>query len=152
MEFSQQFSLLYMIIILFVLFIYLSISVFPYSRVLSSKLVCGDCVILFFCFLSVFYLKWSVNIYSYIKKPLKTKTRSGTSLPGSFSSWLLNKNISLDKFYQLAKFHCLLASTLWDIGQYVYCVLGFDVINSETNLIFLIKWFSLHHQNVKTKN
>ena len=44
-----------------------------------------------------------------------------TSLPNSFSDWLLEENISLVMFYYLTKFHCLVAFTSWDIGQYVYC-------------------------------
>ena len=31
------------------------------------------------------------------------------------------KNVSHDKSYQLTRFHCLIAFTSWDIGQYVYC-------------------------------
>ena len=37
---------------------------------------------------------------------LKNKKGSGTSLPASFSAWLLKKSISLVTLYQLAKFHC----------------------------------------------
>ena len=37
------------------------------------------------------------------------------------SPWFLKKNISLVTFYKLTKFHCLVAFTLWEIGQYVYC-------------------------------
>ena len=51
----------------------------------------------------------------------KNKKRSGTSLPASFSAWFLKKNIFIIIFYDLTKFYCLLAFTLWDIGQYVYC-------------------------------
>ena len=52
---------------------------------------------------------------------LKNKKRSWTSLPASFSTWFLKKNISLVTFYYMTEFHCLLIFTLWDIGQYVYC-------------------------------
>ena len=52
---------------------------------------------------------------------VKSKKRSGTSFPASFSAWLLRKNIFLVTFYYLIKFHCLVAFTLWDIAQYVYC-------------------------------
>ena len=55
------------------------------------------------------------------KALLKSKKRSGTSHPASFSAWFLKRNISLVIFYQLIKFHCLVDSTLWDIGPYVYC-------------------------------
>ena len=46
-------------------------------------------------------------------------------------------------FYYLTKFHCLIAFTSWDIGQYVYCncLSVCDVINFEINLLFLIKLF-----------
>ena len=49
------------------------------------------------------------------------KKKSGTSLPISFSSWFLNKNIYLILFCYMIKFHCLAAFYLWDIWQYVYC-------------------------------
>ena len=52
---------------------------------------------------------------------LKNKKRSGTNLSASFSAWLLKKNISLVIFYYLTKIHCLVAFTLSDIAQYVYC-------------------------------
>ena len=55
------------------------------------------------------------------KASLKNENRSGTSFPGSFSTWFLKKNISLVIFYYLTKFHCLVAFTSWDIGQYGYC-------------------------------
>ena len=35
--------------------------------------------------------------------------------------WFFKKNLSDVIFYQLSKFHCLIAFTSWDIGQYVYC-------------------------------
>ena len=48
-------------------------------------------------------------------------------------------------FYQLIPFHCLIAFTSCDIGQYAYCNYLFpvaDVRNFEINLSFLIKLFS----------
>ena len=54
---------------------------------------------------------------------LKTKKRSGTSLPDPFSLRFLKKNISLVTFYDLTKVHCLIAFTLWNIRQYLYCKL-----------------------------
>ena len=58
----------------------------------------------------------------YLKKAfLKNKKRSTTSLPASFSAWFLKKNISLVIFFYLAEIQCLVAFTLRDIGQYVYC-------------------------------
>ena len=51
---------------------------------------------------------------------LKKKRRSGTSLPASFSPLLLKKNISLVILSYLTKFQCLVVSTSWDIGRYVF--------------------------------
>ena len=48
------------------------------------------------------------------------KNGLGTSLFASFSAWLLKKNIRLFIFYYFTKLYCLVAFTLWDIGQYVY--------------------------------
>ena len=45
---------------------------------------------------------------------------SGNSLSITFWVWFFNKNISHVTFYWLAKFHCLIAFTSWDIGQYAY--------------------------------
>ena len=50
----------------------------------------------------------------------RNKKRHGTSLPGSFSAWFPKKNIYHVIFFYLTKFQCLIAFTLWDIGQYVY--------------------------------
>ena len=52
---------------------------------------------------------------------LKNKKRSGTSLPVSFSKWILKKNVSLVMLYYLTKFHCLVAFTSLDFGHNVYC-------------------------------
>ena len=51
---------------------------------------------------------------------LKTRKRSWTSPPVSFSAWLLKEKIFLVIFLYLTKFHCLVAFTSWDIWQYVY--------------------------------
>ena len=59
--------------------------------------------------------------FTSFKAFLKSKKKSGTSLPASFSAWILNKNILLVIFYYLTKCHCLVAFTTWGIGQYVYC-------------------------------
>ena len=53
---------------------------------------------------------------------LKDKSRSGASLPASFSAWFLKKIISFVIFYYLGKCHCLVVFTLRDVGQYVYCI------------------------------
>ena len=49
------------------------------------------------------------------------KKRAETSLTSSFSAWFFKKNNPLDMFYYLTNFYCLVAFTLWDLGQYVYC-------------------------------
>ena len=41
---------------------------------------------------------------------------------------------------KLTLFPCLVAFTLWDIGQYVHCIVckpGCEVMNFEVNLIFI---------------
>ena len=60
---------------------------------------------------------WSWGLSKYIET-VKSKKKSGTF---SFSAWFLKKHISHVIFYYLTKFHCLVAFTSWDIGQYVYC-------------------------------
>ena len=104
-----------------------------------------------------FYCVPSWGLAKYFKTKLQTtyltsfeafffkKKRFVTSLPTSFSAWILKKNISLVIFHELTNFHCLVTSTSWDIGQ------SCDIMNFEINLIFLIKSFFLHDQKVKTK-
>ena len=57
---------------------------------------------------------------------LKNKKRSGTSFSASFCTWFLEKNFYLVRFYEMTKFHFLVAFTSWDIGQCVYynCLLA----------------------------
>ena len=62
---------------------------------------------------------WRPPGFTSYKTFLKNKKRSGTSLPTSFSTWFLKKNIYIVIFYYLTKFHCLVAFTSWDIVQYV---------------------------------
>ena len=102
------------------------------------------------------WLKLSCRAFTFTsyKAFLKSKKRSGNSLPASFSAWFLKKNIYIVIFYYLTKFQCLVAFPSWDIGQYVYCnclLTGCDLKNFEINLIYLNKSFLLHDQNVKTK-
>ena len=59
--------------------------------------------------------------FTLYKALLKNKKRSGISFPTTFSAWFLKKNISRVKFYYQTKIHCLVAFTLLDIAQYVYC-------------------------------
>ena len=77
---------------------------------------------------------WKLAFILY-KAFLKNKKRSRTSLPASFSDWLLKSNIAHVMFYWLIKFRYLIAFSSWDIAQYVYC----------NNLL-------LHNQKFKTKS
>ena len=52
---------------------------------------------------------------------LKNKNISQARLLASFSAWVLRQNISSFIFYYLTKFYFLVAFTLWDVGQYVFC-------------------------------
>ena len=47
------------------------------------------------------------------------KRVSGTNFCTTFYVWFFKKSIS--HFYSLIKFHCLVAFTFSDIGQYMYC-------------------------------
>ena len=58
-------------------------------------------------------LRCTPPAFTSYKSVLNMKKWSGTSLPASFSAWFLKKNIS--------KFHCLIAFTSRNVGQYVYC-------------------------------
>ena len=80
----------------------------------------------FNCLSSWDYRKWlklSCRPFAFTsyKAFLKNKKRSGTSLPASFSAWVLKKNIFVVIFHYLTKFQCLVVFTSWNIGQYVYC-------------------------------
>ena len=67
-------------------------------------------------------IKLQITCFYLIKSFFKrNKERSETSFPGSFYAWFLKINISPVIFYYLTKFHCLVAFTSWDIGQYMYC-------------------------------
>ena len=70
---------------------------------------------------------------------LKSKKRSWTSLPVTFSAWFLKKTIYFTKFYQSCSYMYV-----------IICWPSCDVINCEINIIFLIKPFFLHNQKVKT--
>ena len=60
----------------------------------------------------------------YIKTKLLTTcfylTCETTTLPALFSAWFLKKNVSYIIFYQLAKFHCLIVFSSWEIEQSVF--------------------------------
>ena len=74
-------------------------------------------------------LKLSCRPLAFISYKFFEKTKIGLeliSLPHflfsnfRFSPWFLKKNIYLFILYLLTKFHCRVAFTSWDIGQYVY--------------------------------
>ena len=74
------------------------------------------------------------------------------SLPVLFSAWFLKKNIYVI-FCYLTKFRCLVAFTLWDIGQYVYWLCFLTRLWRHKfwdNLIFRIKPFFLHGKKYNT--
>ena len=54
------------------------------------------------------------------------KKGSWTSFSIKFCAWFLKKNISHIIFYQLIKFHCLIAFISWDISKNVFvnCLLS----------------------------
>ena len=43
-----------------------------------------------------------------------------TSFWTTFCVWFFKENVSNVIFYHLTRFHCLIAFSSWDIGQYVY--------------------------------
>ena len=45
----------------------------------------------------------------------------GDSFYTIFCAWFFKKNGSHLVFYRLTQFHCLIAFTSWDIGQYLCC-------------------------------
>ena len=74
--------------------------------------------------------------------------------PASFSARFLKKNISHAIFSCLAKFHCLVVFTSWDLAIIciaIVCLPSCDVIHFEINPISLMNRFFLHDQKVKTK-
>ena len=79
---------------------------------------------------NLFLYKVPSAFFYFTRSSFKKQKRSGTSLPTSFLAWFLKKNISQVKFYQLTKFHSLIAITSWEVMaiqicnthmQYVYC-------------------------------
>ena len=71
---------------------------------------------------------------------LKNKKRSGTSLTASYSTWFLKKNISHIIFYELTKFHCLIALLLIILDNMcivIICLPGCDVYVLKLSLAFL---------------
>ena len=94
---------------------------------------------------------WSRNMlnFDFLEKGL------GIAFPPHFVYDFSKKIVSHVIFYYLTKFHCLIASTSWDIGQYVYSncfFLACDVTNFELKPYLLNQAVFLHDQNVKTKS
>ena len=83
-----------------------------YTVCFYSTLSCG--------YRDILKLSYRSLAFTSCKAFFKNKKRSRTSLPTSFSVWFLKKSY-LVIFYYVTRFHCLVASTSWDIGQYVYC-------------------------------
>ena len=82
--------------------------------------------------------------FTWHKVFLKSKKRSGISLPASCFAWFLKKNISHIMFYWLTKFHYQIPFTSWDTGQMSIALICFPVCGIkkfETNLRFPIKLF-----------
>ena len=82
------------------------------------------------------------------------KKGSGNSFSTTFCEWFFKKNVFQVMFYQPTKFHCLIAFTSWDIGQYVYCKCLLSRLwrqrfwnqpDLSNQAVFL------HDQNVRTK-
>ena len=105
-------------------------------------------------FYTVCFYMWQVEGYLKIlklsRKPLaftsykvflKYKKRSGTSLTASFTAGLFLKNTSHVIIYYLTRFHCLVAFTSRDIGQYCKCrckTLLFENVNIRSRDILHI--------------
>ena len=75
-----------------------------------------------------FYCKSSWRLSKYIETKLQTTCFYliqsffiNHKVWNSFSAWFLSKNIYLVILCYQTKFHCLIAFTSWDIGQYMYC-------------------------------
>ena len=100
-------------------------------------------------------IKLQITRFFVIKSFFKKQRGLELAFPASFSALLLKENIYLTKFCYLTKLNYVVASTSWDIGQYVRCncllTKMWHRINFKINPIFLIKPFLLHEQNVKTK-
>ena len=72
------------------------------------------------------------------------KKASGNSCSTTFCVWLFKKNVFHAIFYELTKFHCLIAFHLSGIANMriaIVCFPGCDVINFQINSIVLIKLF-----------
>ena len=92
---------------------------------------------------NLFYCIPKLRLSQYIKTKLQTtiklfwKIKRGleTCLPASFSAWFLKKNIPIVMFYYLTNFHCLLAFTSWDIGQFCIVITPFFINNPFLTLV-----------------
>ena len=88
-----------------------------------------NCLLTRFLQLKIFFKTWHTIMTNCINFRLLSlrdaqfkflRKRSGTSFSTKFCAYLLKKNVSHVAFYQVTKFHSLIAFTSWDIGQYVY--------------------------------
>ena len=80
--------------------------------------------------------------------------KKGFGLVSRICVWFFKKNISQILFYQLTKFHCLIAFTSWDIWQYVYykgLLSTLWRLNFEVYRNFLTKQFSYMTRNSEQK-
>ena len=96
---------------------------------------------------------WSLAFTSF-KDFLKNKKRSGTSLPASFSSWFLKKNIFTLYSINLSNFIVWFSFLLDILGNMQIDIVCFPVEhvkNFEINCDFLIKPFSFMTKKVRTK-
>ena len=103
----------------------------PFSKKIKIEHISRSIVLSFILFVfivcqaedyqNILKLSYRPLVFSSYKAFLKNKKRSRSVLPPSHSACFLKKNICLVIFYYLTKFHCLVALTSWDIGQYVYC-------------------------------
>ena len=104
----------------------------PFSKSQNREYFCVNILKFYIYFLIVCqvenYRKWlklscRPLAFTSHKAFLKSKKRSGASLPALFLVWLLKKICYVVMFHYLSKFQCLVYFTSWDIGQYVYCLL-----------------------------
>ena len=95
--------------------------------------------------INLFLFYAQVEVHQKINKTNVLITCSGTSLPASFSSWILKKNIFILYSINWPNLIAWLRSLLDTLGN-MYIVIIYwavcDVINIEISLSFLIKSFS----------
>ena len=100
--------------------------------------------VFFYCMTSWGLSKFVQLAFTFCKSFLKNKNSSRTSLPSSFSAWLLK---TLLIFYYWPNFIVclpLLREILGNMCIVIVCQPGCDVINFKIDLIFLIEPLFLH--------